>query len=834
MNPTEIPPAPNWQLARVTPTSGDNVPVFDFRLFMKTGKKVEGNRVMTECKHTENKVERERVFLSAVIDNIEEAIVICDETGKLVRFNEAARRLHGLPEEPIPPDQWAEYYDLYQKDGMTPLPIEEIPLFRALQGEQVKKTEIVVAPKHTHPHDLICSGQALTDKTGRKIGAVVAMHDITDRKRFENALRESKARYEEVISMISDIVWRYEVDGQGQFVRSYISPVADRLLDLPTKTVGDSFDKYLSYVHPEDLPVVQKSLLQGLAATAKESAVEYRLCRPDKTICWVRSRGSAYSQPDGHVTAFGTTTDITKQKQAEAALRDSEKKYQSLFDNAQVALFRTSISDGKLIEINQRYAQIAGYKTIQGCMAEFNSSDAWADPDGRDELVRILLEKGYINDYETEIIRRDGAHIWILFSATIYHEQGFIEGSIIEITDRKQADREREKLQAQLIHAQKMESVGRLAGGVAHDFNNMLSIILGNTEIVLEDMDTDNPLVGNLLEVRKAAERSAEFTRQLLAFARKQTIAPKVLDLNETIDGMLNMLRRLIGEDIDLAWRPSIDLWPIKMDPSQVNQVLANLGVNARDSITGVGKVTVETDNVRFDDDYCRQHEGFKPGDYVMTAVSDNGSGMDKNTLKMIFEPFFTTKNVGQGTGLGLSTVYGIVKQNNGFLNVYSEPGEGTTFKLYFPRHIEEAVQSQKRQVTAKDMGGDETILLVEDEKGILRMTTMMLERLGYNVLPASTPAEAMGIGGSYAGKIDMLITDVVMPEMSGHDMAKELLLAHPDLKCLFMSGYTANVIAHHGILDEGIQFINKPFSKPELAAKVREALAGARGIFQG
>ncbi|MBI9086494.1 MAG: PAS domain S-box protein [Desulfobacterales bacterium] len=789
---------------------------------------------MIERKHAENKLESERVFLSAVFDNIQEAIVICDAEGKLVRFNEAARRLHGLPELPIPSDQWAEHYDLYHKDGITPLPVEDIPLFRALQGERVQKTEIVIASKHSRPHALVCSGQALTDKTGRIIGAVVAMHDITDRKRFEDALQESKTRYEEVMSMISDIVWRYEVDDQGQFIGSYISPVADRLLGLPPGTIGNSFDKYFSYVHPEDLPGIQESLLHGLAAAAKESALEYRLCRPDKTICWVRSRGSAHLQSDGHTTAFGTTTDITDQKRTEAALRDSEKKYQSLFDNAQVALFRTGVSDGKLIEINRRYAQMAGYENVQDCMAEFNSSKAWTDPAGRDELVKILREKGHVNDYETEIIRRDGTPIWILFSATVFPEPGFIEGSIVEITDRKQADQEREKLQAQLIQAQKMESVGRLAGGVAHDFNNMLGIILGNTEIVLEDMDADSPFVENMQEIRKAAERSADFTRQLLAFARKQTIAPQVLDLNKAIDGMLNMLRRLMGEDIDLAWRPKIDLWLIKLDPSQVHQVLANLCVNARDSIKSVGKVTIETDNVSFNDDYCREHEGFRPGDYVMTAVSDNGSGMDRKTLKMIFEPFFTTKDVGQGTGLGLSTVYGIVKQNDGFITVYSEPDEGTTFKIYFSRHIEKVTQPKSRQIKEADTGGDETILLVEDEKGILQMTTMMLERLGYTVLPASTPAEAIYIGESYAGKIDMLMTDVVMPEMSGWDMAKKLMQSYTDLKCLFMSGYTANVIAHHGVLDEGIQFINKPFSKQELASKVREVLAEAKGIFQG
>ncbi|MBI5552257.1 MAG: PocR ligand-binding domain-containing protein [Desulfobacterales bacterium] len=393
------------------------------------------------------------------------------------------------------------------------------------------------------------------------------------------------------------------------------------------------------------------------------------------------------------------------------------------------------------------------------------------------------------------------------------------------ISDLKKAEKEQKHLQLQLIQAQKMESVGRLAGGVAHDFNNMLSIISGNAEMILQDADRDFPFFENLQEISKAAERSTNLTRQLLAFARKQTIAPKVLDLNETLEGMLKMLRRLIGEDIDLAWLPKQELWPVKVDPSQIDQMLTNLCINARDSIKGVGKVTIETANVSFDEEYCREHDECLPGDFIGIVVSDNGCGMDQQTLEILFEPFFTTKEIGKGTGLGLATVYGIVKQNNGFINVYSELGSGTTFKAYLPRYAEVIEKAPQKGSEMAVGTGDETILVVEDEKGILQMTTKILERLGYKVLSASSPLEAIRTAESYAGKIDMLISDVVMPEMSGRDMAAKLLQAYPGLKCLFMSGYTANVIAHHGILDEGIRFINKPFSMKALAAKVREIL---------
>ena len=395
------------------------------------------------------------------------------------------------------------------------------------------------------------------------------------------------------------------------------------------------------------------------------------------------------------------------------------------------------------------------------------------------------------------------------------------------ISDLKRSEEEQKNLQSRLVQAQKMEAVGRLAGGVAHDFNNMLSIILGHTEMILDEVDSTDPHVANLKEIRRAARRSTDLTRQLLAFARKQTIAPKVLDLNGTVEGMLKMLKRLIGENIDLAWEPTSDLWPIKMDPSQVDQVLANLCVNARDSIEEVGRLTIETGNVSFDEDYCRDHAGFQPGDYSMIAVSDNGCGMDRETLNNLFEPFFTTKGVGEGTGLGLATVYGIVKQNSGFINVYSEPGKGTTFKIYLPRHGTDAQQVSQIEAINEAATGYETILVVEDEQAILRMTKMMLERLGYTVLAASSPDEAIDLCTSGSHEIHMLMTDVVMPGMSGRDLASELLRSYPNLRCLFMSGYTANVIAHHGVLDEGVKFINKPFTKLDLAAKIRKVLDG-------
>jgi CheY-like chemotaxis protein len=330
-------------------------------------------------------------------------------------------------------------------------------------------------------------------------------------------------------------------------------------------------------------------------------------------------------------------------------------------------------------------------------------------------------------------------------------------------------------------------------------------------------------------QITSGAQRSANLTRQLLAFARKQTIAPKVLDLNDTVSGMLKMLRRLIGEDMDLAWEPGANLGTVKMDPSQIDQILANLCVNARDAIGGVGKITIETENAELDANYCAAHAEAVPGAYVMLAVSDTGCGMDGETLERVFEPFYTTKEVGKGTGLGLATVHGIVKQNEGHITVYSEPGEGTTFRIYLPRFAEETREAEETVDDKTVEGGDETILLVEDEASVRITSGLFLEESGYTVLSAETPAEALKVAAEHTGGIDLLITDVVMPGMSGRDLADRLGEDFPDLKCLYMSGYTANVIAHRGILDEDVEFLSKPFSQSVLTRKVREVLSSEK-----
>jgi len=534
---------------------------------------------------------------------------------------------------------------------------------------------------------------------------------------------------------------------------------------------------------------------------------------------------SCYDQTDLRV--MGTVADqvamVIARKKMEKALRVSEERNRLLSDLTMEGIVIEK--NNVVIDLNASMAKMLGVGHDELFNKQFS---AYIHTDDR-HLVDPKIVRDYIDPRTIRIVKKNGEDFFAEFESLTFRKDGDVwrVNAVRDITERKRSEENQLQLRKQLIQAQKMESVGRLAGGVAHDFNNMLSVILGYTELALHDVTPGTRLADYLLQIFNAARHSADITRQLLAFARKQTIAPQILDFNDAVSSMLNMVRRLIGEDIDLVWLPTANLWSIKMDPSQLDQILANLCINARDAISGVGKITIETENIIFDEAYCAHHPGSIPGEYVLLAQSDNGCGIDKETLEHIYEPFFTTKQMGKGTGLGLATVYGIVKQNNGFINVYSELGRGTTFKIYLPRHrarTEPAAKTDAKQLAVR---GDETILLVEDEPAILALTKTMLVCLGYTVLSANTPTEAIRLAKSSIGQIQLLFTDVIMPEMNGRDLAGHIMSLHPHLKVLFMSGYTTNVIAQHGVLDHGVQFIEKPFSKKDLATKIRLVLNG-------
>ncbi|MFH1964967.1 MAG: ATP-binding protein [Acidobacteriota bacterium] len=512
---------------------------------------------------------------------------------------------------------------------------------------------------------------------------------------------------------------------------------------------------------------------------------------------------------------------ITARKRTEDRLRKSEEKLRNLIENIPIGIgMSTPHSESGITEINSALWKMFGYKNAEE-YKKIPASVHYCNPQERVAISKLLQEKGKVFGYETQFKRKDGSVFWGSTSSTTHiaddGELQFIN-TLIDISKRK-------KLTAQLLHSQKMESIGRLAGGVAHDFNNMLGVILGYSEMALDKMNPSQELDDALTEIHKAAQRSADLTRQLLAFARKQVIQPKVLQLNDTVAEALKFLKRLIGEDINLVWLPGKELWPVKIDPSQIDQVLANLCVNAKDAIEGVGKITIETENFIVDKAYCIDRPGLIPGEYVTLSVTDTGQGIDKKTMNNIFEPFFTTKPQGEGTGLGLATVYGIAKQNNGFIFASSEPGEHTTFRIYLPRYSGETESGKKVHEIVKTQTGTETILLVEDEEAILTLVKLFLENMGYTVTAESSSRSALQIFRENPDRFHLLITDMVIPEMSGRDLSSELQAIRPDLKCLFISGHLSKGTSSRIRIEENEHFLQKPFSQKDLATKVREAL---------
>ena len=501
--------------------------------------------------------------------------------------------------------------------------------------------------------------------------------------------------------------------------------------------------------------------------------------------------------------------------QQRAAAQAAESRYELLFHGAPVGLVH-SLLDGRMVSANAAAARIWGYPSI-AALLEVNESALYADRDDRAKVVAIIERGDPLENFEVRGRRGDGALIWVSLAVRVEKDpQGrpvHYEWSIADITERKQ-------LESDLRQVQKLDGIGQLAGGVAHDFNNLLTVIAGRSHLALKDLPPGHAVRRHVELIQTTTERAAALTRQLLAFSRKQVLEPKVLDVNAVVTGLAPMLRRLIGEDIELNEAPAGGLGAVKADPSQLEQVIMNLVVNARDAMPGGGKLTIETANVELDESYVRHHPGATVGRFVMLAVTDTGHGMDVAVRARLFEPFFTTKEPGKGTGLGLATVFGIVKQSGGSIGVYSELGHGTTFKVYLPR-VDEAVDRVSGGAAAAAARGSETILLVEDEDEVRALGLETLEGQGYAVIAAGGPAEAVGLAEAHEGPIHLLLTDVVMPQASGRKLAEQLAPGHRGLRVLYMSGY----IVRHGVLQEGAAFLQKPFTPAGLLAKVREVL---------
>lgn len=525
--------------------------------------------------------------------------------------------------------------------------------------------------------------------------------------------------------------------------------------------------------------------------------------------------------------ALGEKKVRQERRRAEESLRESEERFRLTFQTNPDAINITRLEDGLYVDVNDGFTRLTGYAREDVVGQTSVAIKIWNDPADRQELIRGLQKQGYYENLEARFRRKDGSIVYGLMSARVIPLQGtpHIISITRDITERKQAEEARLKLEEQLRQAQKMESVGRLAGGVAHDFNNLLTVIQGHTMMMHDQIPAGHAFLEPLEAIQHAGERAAALTRQLLAFSRKQILAPRRLDLNHVVTNLRKMLERLIGEDIALSTLLQPDLWPITADPGQLEQVIVNLAVNARDAMPTGGQLTIETKNVYVESHQVQTHPEITAGPYILLSVSDNGCGMDEHIRAHLFEPFFTTKEVGKGTGLGLAMVYGIVKQSGGDISAYSESGHGTTFKIYLPAHPNSDSSEVSPPIQLVSRGGHETILLVEDEEMVRDLVQETLQEKGYTILQARLGSEALTLARQHQNKIDLLVTDVVMPQMSGRELAGWLKLIYPGIKVLFMSGYTDDAVVRHGLLTAEVEFLAKPFLPNALAAKVREIL---------
>jgi PAS domain S-box-containing protein len=641
--------------------------------------------------------------------------------------------------------------------------------------------------------------------------------DIAARKHAEAALLESDARNRRMLDASPDAV--------------FLSDAAGNFLDCNQTAVdryGYSRDELLSMTYRDMAALdLRERAGERLPNTlAKGGTVfEWRHRRKDGTEFPVEIRTAPFAA-HGEQRILATVRDLTEAKRAEEALRQSESEFRVLFEGAPVGIGVADLQ-GKILAFNEAMLGPGGYRADDiGKIG--NVAALYYDPADRERALEIFRDQGRLVQFETRFKRKDGTpyDVSLSLTQTTFAGTRCILAIHEDRTEQMRAEEALRRSEQQLRQSQKMESMGRLAGGVAHDFNNLLGVILGHAELAMEQLDPEQPAFDSLLEIRNAAERSASITQQLLAFARRQVTTPLLLDINRSIDGVVDILRRLVGEDVELLWLPGTGLGTVEIDPSQLDQILVNLCANCRDAIADSGEVIVETSAVSVDQSFCDAHEGCVPGEYVVLSVSDNGCGIPREVLDHLFEPFFTTKEPGKGTGLGLSTVYGIVRQNHGAIDIAGQPPPGTTVRIYLPKRSEQPSPPAQAPTVKVSAGTGQTLLVVEDEPSVLRLTERILSGLHYRVISARTPLEALHAAEAHQGQIDLLVTDVIMPEMNGRELAESLLALRPGLKVLYVSGYAAEVISGRGLLDSGTTLLQKPFTPEELGTSVSAALS--------
>jgi PAS domain S-box-containing protein len=766
-------------------------------------------RVRREQREAEEELAGLQEMFRAVIEASPVPIVATDLEGDVLVWNDASQRVFG----------WSAGEVIGR-----PLPFltdEEQANLRARCHNAITEIEVRGHRRDGEIVDLLLSAAPLRDRRGTTCGVVQILENITDRKRTVTLLQESEKRYSEVAAFNQKVIDSSTIgistyDGvSGQCVA--VNEALARIVGGTTEKLRrQNFRQASSWMRFGLLQAADKALGEGV-----EQRGEFHLVTTFGNEVWLDCNFIPFNI-NGRPHLLFLADDITRRKRAEQQLRESEEQFRLIAENV-ADLIAVVDLDGKRVYNSPSYKGILGDPNMARGTISFNE----IHPDDQEKIKRIFqdtVRSGVGQRAEFRFLQKDGSVRFIESQGSVSRDA---EGKVAKVIVVSRDVTERKILEQQLLQAQKMEAIGQLAGGVAHDFNNLLTVINGYSQLLLEKLDPESVYRGSIAEIQKAGQRAAILTRQLLAFSRRQILAPQVIDLNVVVSEIEKMLKRLIGEDITLEVKLSPDLGKAYVDPGQIEQVITNLTVNARDAMPKGGRITIETDNIRLDEEYARTHQEVQPGEYVMLGISDTGHGMDAATRARIFEPFFTTKEKGKGTGLGLSMVHGIVKQSKGSIWVYSEPGQGTVFKIYFPRMMDETRETRELERTSASpaRGGNETILVTEDQEAVRVLVSAALKSKGYDVLESSRGEVALQIGKQNGKPIHLLITDVVMPGIGGRELAQNLALQHPQMKVLYMSGYTDDAIVRHGMIEKGLNFIQKPFSPEALAHKVRRIL---------
>jgi PAS domain S-box-containing protein len=750
----------------------------------------------------------------ALFEELGDALFLIDpETTQVLDANPMAQHLSGYSREQLLGKETTYLFRSQDKGGRSRLHLaaRKTGVFHSQEGFYLRTPREGV----WIPVNLTISRLHVPSKTL----CLLTARDLREQREGQNRLRSAEAELRRVLDSVSDSLWSAEIDGMGTWKYHYFSSVIEKITGRPPEFFCEGLHRWGSIVHADDKVQWQRALARMRSGEA--SREEYRILTPDHRIRWLRESVLPGRGPDDRsLRLHGVISDITDRRQAEEVLTITESRYRTLIENLTQSVF---LKDEQLrfVVVNRPFCQGLGRAAAEIIgKTDFDFYPPGLAEKYKNDDLRVLNEGIRLEQEEQSVVNGRTRMVRVV-KTPVLNVQGRVTGVLgifWDITDQR-------ALEAQLRHAQKMEAIGQLAGGVAHDFNNLLTVITGYSELLLQGLAADDASHRIVSEIRKAGERAARLTHQLLAFSRKQILAPVLLDLNAIVSDMEKMLRRLIGEDIELITVPDPALGRVKADPGQIEQVIVNLAVNARDAMPRGGKLTLATANVFLDEPYGRTHEEIAPGGYAMLAVADTGCGMDEETKSHLFEPFFTTKEVGKGTGLGLATVYGIVKQSGGHVEVDSRPGQGSTFKIFLPLAAEPDTGFAPQPADANHLQGRETILLVEDEVAVRRLALRILRQCGYTVMDAENGPEALSMVEAHAGPLDLLLTDVVMPRMSGRQLADQLLALRPQLKVLFLSGYTDDAIVRHGVQDTEVRFLQKPFTSASLARKVRQVL---------